>query len=175
MDAEQRFKVVLTGDAGVGKTTWIKRFLNGDFEKRYIATLGVDVHPLTFSTNHGLYTLDIWDTAGQEKFGGLMGGYALDANAVIGMFDVTSRLTVKNMPYWHNEMEAGKVHTVACGNKCDLPQKVSTEDKLKVKDQWDQYYDISAKSNYNYEKPFLYLLQKLTGHKDLEFVAEPPE
>jgi GTP-binding nuclear protein Ran len=47
------FKLVLVGDGGVGKTTFVKRHLTGEFEKKYIATLGVEVHPMPFFTNHG--------------------------------------------------------------------------------------------------------------------------
>lgn len=65
------FKVVLVGDGGVGKTTFIKRHISGEFEKKYIATQGVEVSSITFSTNHGPIRLNLWDTAGQEKLGGL--------------------------------------------------------------------------------------------------------
>jgi GTP-binding nuclear protein Ran len=49
--------------------------LTGEFEKKYIATLGVEVHPMVFHTNHGPIRLNVWDTAGQEKLGGLRDGY----------------------------------------------------------------------------------------------------
>jgi small GTP-binding protein len=64
------FKLVLVGDGGVGKTTFVKRHLTGEFEKKYNATVGVEVHPLQFQTNRGLIIYNVWDTAGQEKFGG---------------------------------------------------------------------------------------------------------
>ena len=54
----------------VGKTTFVKRHLTGEFEKKYEATVGVNVHPLNFTTNHGPIIFNVWDTAGQEKFGG---------------------------------------------------------------------------------------------------------
>ena len=73
------FKLVLVGDGGVGKTTFVKRHLTGEFEKKYVATLGVDVYPLTFHTNHGPIKFVVWDTAGQEKFGGLRDGYGIIA------------------------------------------------------------------------------------------------
>ena len=55
------------GDGGVGKTTFVKRHLTGEFEKKYVATLGVEVHPLLFYTGRGPIKFNVWDTAGQEK------------------------------------------------------------------------------------------------------------
>ena len=77
------FKLVLVGDGAVGKTTFVKRHRTGEFEKKYvgipnflkIATQGVDVSSCMFYTNHGPIKLNIWDTAGQEKLGGLREGY----------------------------------------------------------------------------------------------------
>lgn len=65
------FKVVLVGDGGVGKTTFVRRHQSGEFEKKYIATQGVEVSSITFYTTHGPIRLNLWDTAGQEKLGGL--------------------------------------------------------------------------------------------------------
>ncbi len=69
------FKLVLVGDGGVGKTTFVKRHLTGEDEKKYEATVGVEVRPLDFHTTRGKIRFNVWDTAGQEKFGGLRDGY----------------------------------------------------------------------------------------------------
>merc|ERR1719386_202300 len=98
------FKLVLVGDGGVGKTTLVKRHLTGEFEKKYIPTLGVEVHPLKFTTNCGDLVFNVWDTAGQEKFGGLRDGYYIQGKCAIIMFDVTSRITYKNVPNWHRDI-----------------------------------------------------------------------
>ncbi|KAG0197592.1 GTP-binding nuclear protein gsp1/Ran [Mortierella sp. GBA30] len=170
------FKLVLVGDGGTGKTTFVKRHLTGEFEKKYIATLGVEVHPLSFTTNFGPIIFNTWDTAGQEKFGGLRDGYYINGQCGIIMFDLTSRITYKNVPNWHRDLVrvCENIPIVLCGNKVDIkerkvkPKAIDFHRKKSL-----QYYDISAKSNYNFEKPFLWLARKLAGHQDLEFVASP--
>jgi len=172
-----RFKLILVGDGGVGKTTFVKRHKNGEFEKRYIATLGVEVHPLTFWTSLGPIIYDCWDTAGQEKFGGLRDGYYINGNAAIIMFDVTSRVSYKNVPIWHRDLirVCDDIPIVLCGNKVDVKDRKVTPKQISFqrKKANIQYYDISAKSNYNFEKPFLWITKKLTGDNTVAFVAEP--
>jgi len=176
------FKLVLVGDGGTGKTTFVKRHLTGEFEKKYIATLGVEVHPLAFTTNYGKICFDVWDTAGQEKFGGLRDGYYINGHCGIIMFDVTSRITYKNVPNWHRDLVrvCENIPIVLTGNKVDVKErKVKAKTITFHRKKNLQYYDISAKSNYNFEKPFLWLARKLVGNQGLEFVAAialaPPE
>ena len=69
------FKCVLIGSGGVGKTAFVQMLSNGNHEKRYVATRGVDVQQLKLNTTEGPVTFNIWDCAGQEKFGGLRDGY----------------------------------------------------------------------------------------------------
>jgi small GTP-binding protein len=126
-----------------------------------LATLGVDVHPLHFQTNHGPIVFNVWDTAGQEKFGGLRDGYYIQGKCAIIMFDVTARVTYKNVPNWHRDLirVCEQIPMVLCGNKVDMkdrkvkPKQITFHRKKNI-----QYFDISAKSNYNFEKPFLWLV-----------------
>lgn len=92
------------------------------------------------------------------------------------MFDVTSRVTYKNVPNWHRDLVrvCDNIPIVLCGNKVDVKdRKVKAKAIVFHRKKNLQYYDISAKSNYNFEKPFLYLARKLTGDASLEFVAMP--
>jgi GTP-binding nuclear protein Ran len=171
-----RFKLILVGDGGVGKTTFVKRHQTGEFEKKYVATMGVEVHPLPFYTNLGPVIFNCWDTAGQEKFGGLRDGYYIGGQAAIIMFDVTARVTYKNVPHWHKDLVRICEHIpiVLCGNKVDCKdRKVKPKDILFHRKKGLQYYDISAKSNYNFEKPFLYVARKLTGNNACHFKEAP--
>ncbi|PRT53755.1 GTP-binding nuclear protein GSP1/Ran [Wickerhamiella sorbophila] len=170
------FKLVLVGDGGTGKTTFVKRHVTGEFEKRYHATQGVEVYPLGFHTNFGEIKFEVWDTAGQEKFGGLRDGYYINGQCGIIMFDVTSRITYKNVPNWHRDLVrvCENIPVVLCGNKVDVKErKVKAKSITFHRKKNLQYYDISAKSNYNFEKPFLWLARKLAGNPSLEFVASP--
>eukprot|EP01112_Ceratiomyxa_fruticulosa_P016671 TRINITY_DN507_c0_g1_i2.p1 TRINITY_DN507_c0_g1~~TRINITY_DN507_c0_g1_i2.p1 ORF type:complete len:217 (-),score=48.37 TRINITY_DN507_c0_g1_i2:346-996(-) len=170
------FKLVLVGDGGTGKTTFVKRHLTGEFERKYVATLGVEVHPLTFHTNCGPICFNVWDTAGQEKFGGLRDGYYIQGQAAIILFDVTSRITYKNVPNWHRDLVrvCENIPIVLCGNKVDVKdRKVKAKQITFHRKRGLQYYDISAKSNYNFERPFLWLARKLVGEPNLVLVEAP--
>eukprot|EP01012_Entosiphon_sulcatum_P050646 TRINITY_DN6953_c0_g1_i1.p1 TRINITY_DN6953_c0_g1~~TRINITY_DN6953_c0_g1_i1.p1 ORF type:complete len:220 (-),score=62.97 TRINITY_DN6953_c0_g1_i1:174-833(-) len=169
------FKLIMVGDGGVGKTTFVKRHLTGEYEKKYIPTIGVEVHPLKFYTNRGLICFNVWDTAGQEKFGGLRDGYYIQGNCAVIMFDVTSRQTYKNVPNWHRDIVrvCENIPIVLVGNKVDvMDRQVKAKQITFHRKKNLQYYDISAKSNYNFEKPFLWLAKKLANDNNLTFVHE---
>lgn len=163
------YKVVLVGDGGVGKTTFIKRHLTGEFEPKYLATLGVEVHPLGFNTTNGKIEFNVWDTAGQEKFGGLRDGYYINADACIVFGDVTSRVTFENMKQWVTDVKRVRPNCifVYVGNKCDINNRRVTG----MKNMSITYFDISAKSNYQFEKPFEYLAQQLLKDDNIRFIA----
>lgn len=170
------FKLILVGDGGVGKTTFVKRHLTGEFEKRYVATLGVEVHPLRFFTNLGAIQFNVWDTAGQEKFGGLRDGYYIQGQCAIIMFDVTSRITYRSVPNWHRDLTrvCENIPIVLCGNKVEVKdRKVKAKQITFHRKKNLQYFEISAKVNYNFEKPFLWIAKKLAGNNDLQFVEAP--
>jgi len=92
------------------------------------------------------------------------------------MFDVTSRLTYKNVPNWHRDIVrvCENIPMVICGNKVDIKdRKVKAKNITFHRKKNLQYYDISARSNYNFEKPFLYLARRLVNDQKLDFVEAP--
>merc|ERR1719232_1656633 len=131
---------------------------------------------MPFFTNHGQVNFNVWDTAGQEKLGGLRDGYYIGGNCGIIMFDVCSRITYSNVPKWYKDLTrvCEQIPIVLVGNKVDVrDRKVKAKQITFHRKKNLQYYDISAKSNYNFEKPFLWLARKLSGDNALHFVEAP--
>ena len=167
------YKLLLLGEGGVGKSTYIRRLLTGQFEKSYIATLGVEVHPLRFNTNYGPICFNVWDCAGTEKYGGLRDGYFIQGACCIIMFDLTSNISFKNTLKWLRDYRrvVKKGPIILCGNKCDIERRVVKNADINklICELGLEYWEISSKSNNNFEKPFLSLAKKLMNKEDLQF------
>ena len=181
MSTLQQHKIVLLGDGGVGKSAYIGRLLTGEFTKNYVATLGVEVHPLTFYTNRGKVIFNLWDTAGQEKFSNnltITRNSLEDADGIIVMFDVTSKLSYKSVEKWVQLARsiAPNAPIVLCGNKVDIADRkikarnITAHRKLNL----SKYIDLSARSCFNFEAPFKHFLRCFHGD-DIEMVPEPLE
>lgn len=131
---------------------------------------------MNFQTNLGPIIFNVWDTAGQERYGGLRDGYYIQGQCAIIMFDVTSRVTYKNVPNWHRDITrvCENIPIVLCGNKVEVKdRKVKAKQITFQRKKNLQYYEISAKVNYNFEKPFIWIARKLAGNNDLQFVEAP--
>jgi GTP-binding nuclear protein Ran len=92
------------------------------------------------------------------------------------MFDVCSRITYKNIAKWYKDVTrvCENIPIVLVGNKVDVAdRKVKARHILFPRKHGIQYYDVSAKSNYQFEKPFLWLLRKLTNDPNLNLVEAP--
>lgn len=156
------YKVVIVGDGGIGKTTYVKRLAYGTFEPKYVSTLGVEVHPLSLKTNYGTITFNFWDCAGMEKYGGLREGYYVNANAFLVMYDCANLESKRNVKKWVASTRSLKEYPTVfiCGTKCDLSvDSVNNSDIL-----------ISSKTNKNLYEPLLAVARALTGFPNLVFL-----
>eukprot|EP00928_Gymnodinium_smaydae_P074679 TRINITY_DN57707_c0_g1_i1.p1 TRINITY_DN57707_c0_g1~~TRINITY_DN57707_c0_g1_i1.p1 ORF type:complete len:240 (+),score=43.75 TRINITY_DN57707_c0_g1_i1:59-778(+) len=178
-------ELVLVGSGGVGKTTLLKKLETGEFEARYIPTLGVEVHQLKFRSRKGAITFNVWDTAGQESCGGLRDGYYVQAQGAIIMFDVTSRITYKDVPNWFRDLQRARSSGLAMGsfpialvsNKIDAATSSASGEARGVKAKNIRFHRkhsiplfcLSCLAGFNIEAPFLWLAQELTEDPDLEF------
>jgi GTP-binding nuclear protein Ran len=92
------------------------------------------------------------------------------------MFDLTSRISYKNVARWHKDLNriTPNIPTVLVGNKADVKERKMKASQIVFHRRRNlQYYDVSAKSNYQYEKPFLWLLRALLGQPNLVLTQQP--
>ena len=160
----KEYKLIVAGDAGVGKTAWVRRLLTGEFPLRYIPTLGVEVSGVDFETNKGPVRFNIWDMAGQSKFAGLGDGYYIQGEAAIVMFDVTARITYRHTPNWLIDIRRVCPDIPIClvGNKCDvIDRRVKAKCVTFHRKKGIPYCDISTKSGWNVDKPLLWIARQL--------------
>ena len=159
-------KVLLVGDGGVGKTSYVRRLGTGTFTSIYNSTIGVEIHPLEIPTKNGDVKLDIWDTAGQEKLGPLRDKYYYDADFAIIMFDLCSRITLTNVPRWVNDISRvcnGGIPTILIGNKADRADRKVTQSHKIQQGSTDflAYFETSVKNNININEPIRLLLDQI--------------
>lgn len=167
------FKIILVGAGGCGKTNFVKRLQKQNFDPKYIPTLGVEVEPVRFETNYGTYCLNVWDCAGDPKFGGLRDGYYVQADACIIMFDLTSPESLNEMKRVAVDVRrcVGNVPVVLCGNKSDC--QVNVDDSLLAQLRNNPeiiYFDVSTKNNFHVNEPCIELLRILTKKPNLELL-----
>lgn len=158
-------KLVLVGDGGVGKTALVRFMRNQGFEQQYVATMGVEVKPVTIETKTSKIKLNCWDTAGQEKFGGLRDGYYIGADIAIIMFDVTARVTYRSVQTWHKDIlrVCPNIPVILVGNKCDLERdrRVRRTDVTYPL----PYFEISMRKNIGYQKLYNHIIKTLLESK----------
>lgn len=160
-------KIVIIGDGGVGKSSFVERIQTGNFDRKYEPTMGVEAYPIPLTTNKGNIVLNMWDVAGQERFSNNRAKYYTEARVVVLMFDVGSRISYRNIEQWYREAKQniGDIPFVLCGNKCDIGTRcVFPEDMEEfLKDKDIRYYDISVRSNHNINETVSYILKKIYG------------
>ena len=146
-------KVVLVGDTQVGKTCILGRLTTGSFRSSSPATVGAAFQNHVMTTSKGAVTMQIWDTAGQEKYRALAPMYYRSAHVAILFFDLTNRESFNSLDQWANELEektTGELRLFLVGNKVDLEsdRKVTKEEAEEFGFQHGaiEYFETSAKT-----------------------------
>ncbi len=174
------FKIIETGDSGVGKTAIKVRFTDDYFKKDLKSTLGVDfgVKELQFhyyrtepmpGVEKITAKMNVWDTGGQEKYGTLRKMYYQEASGCLVVYDVTDPKSFEHIPKWINELyeNLGEIPVLLVGNKIDLERKVSQEIAENFsKEKGYLYIETSAKTGENVEKAFKELARIIYKSKE---------
>lgn len=130
---EYKFKVVVVGDSGAGKTNLIKRFVHNTFSLDTKATIGIEFQSLNVIIKGEVFKIEIWDTAGQERYRSITSSYYKGAKGAIIIYDVTRKSTFDNVDKWRNEIrEKGSkdLCLMMIGNKTDLTDKIQVTSEM---------------------------------------------
>lgn len=162
------FKLLLLGDASVGKTSFTKRYVYQVFNPGEKLTIGVDFHVRVNLIDDLKIKLQIWDIGGEERFRFLLPTYVLGANAAFLLYDITRPSTLDNIPEWANivRSKGGDIPIMLIGAKLDLAEtqrEVPRELGIQISEKHDfaAFSEISSKENINVDKSFD-LLTRLT-------------
>ena len=157
-------KVVLLGDSGVGKTCIISRYISGAFDQNSPTTNGASYASkiLNFPKLNKTISLDIWDTAGQEKYKSLTKFFYKDAAVAILVYDITQKESFENMKkYWYVQLqEFGSKNIILgiAGNKCDMYEReeVNESEVKEFAESKGAFFEItSAKNNTGINELFM--------------------
>ena len=103
---EMVFKIVIVGDASVGKTNIIYRYLHDKPMKDIQSTVGVELNAKEYEFEGNKIKMQIWDTAGQEKFQSLSTAYYKGAQGFVLVYDITNRKSFENIDNWYSKLKS---------------------------------------------------------------------
>ncbi|EDO36405.1 predicted protein, partial [Nematostella vectensis] len=165
--ADYVFKVLVLGDCNVGKSSLIRRFHDDEFNAQLCTTIGVDFFIHDFDLDGKKVKLQLWDTAGEEKYRALSRSFFRGADGALLVFDVSVKESFDSIrDYWLHEfhkVSGSDTITILVGNKCDKKdKKVSEEDIQNLSSCYNlSWLETSAKDNTNVNEAFEAMARKL--------------
>jgi len=171
---EYLYKILVVGDIGTGKTSIIKRYVHNIFSLHYKSTIGVDFALKVLQWDNDIVVrLQLWDIAGQERFGNMTRVYYKEAVGALVVFDVTRVSTFEAVTKWKNDIDAkvmlpdGKpIPVVLLANKCDLAKEGLVKNATQMDKHCEDkgfigWFETSAKENLNIDKACRFLVSKI--------------
>lgn len=168
---QKSYKILVLGEIAAGKTCLIIRYTNGNFQEDSISTIGVDVKSKDVTVNKVKYKLNIWDTAGQEKFYSIGKTYYNGVNGIVIAFDLSEEGAIKKLNGWLSKLkeniDSTVIPIVIAGTKCDLKNIQIKKEAINVIASLhkSKYFETSAKNNINVDEAFQYLAEEIIRRK----------
>ncbi|XP_067087698.1 ras and EF-hand domain-containing protein isoform X1 [Osmerus mordax] len=180
MTSEKAYRIVLAGDAAVGKSSFLLRLCKNEFRQHSSATLGVDFQMKTLVVDGEPTLLQLWDTAGQERFRSIAKSYFRRADGVLLLYDVTCEKSFLNVREWVDMIEdvaQDDVPIMLVGNKCDCRAPALQKGVTCIPTSYGEklamtyntlFCETSAKDGSNIIEAVLHLAREVTkqGHGD---------
>ena len=161
------YKILLLGDTSVGKTCFLMRYTDNTFQEIHISTIGLDYKLKNVQLEDGkIVKIQIWDTAGQDRFRSITKNYYKGAHGIILIYDVTDKKTYENVKAWIEQIReevSDNVTIILVGNKIDdfEGRKVKKEEGEKAAKEFGlSFFECSAKTGENIDLIFNELVKR---------------
>ena len=168
---KKTIKVIVSGDGGVGKTSFLNRLINDSFDANSTLTKGVDFFSKDVHINGSEYNFIMWDFAGQRQFKKLLSDFVNGSLAAFILFDLSRFTTLEGVEDWINKLDKyGEIPTIILGSKKDIVDLY----ELKVFDDYISeirrnhkniigYLKISSKTGLNIKEAFYRLIEEISN------------
>ena len=173
-------KIVVVGDAAVGKSALIAYFADGKFDPFLPTTMGLDFRTKQVDAEQKIL-VTIMDTAGQERFRSLTSMFYKKAQAIMVVYDCTNKTSFDSVHYWVSQVNnhtVEKLPMILVGNKCEDQQRcvIPTEQALALAAMYQiDFLECSAKTGKNVAEAFLHLVKKVAITRSVLAGASPIE
>ena len=178
---ELLFKLVIIGDSSTGKTSLLRRYCDNTFDENYKCTVGVDFQIKVLKMlDQRIVRLQIWDTAGQDRFKVMTKSYYRNAKGCLIIYDITRKETFENVKTWTEQYSQtnpeGRRSMMILGNKKDLEdqRQITTEEGKALADELEcNFQEVSAKEGgEEIEELFFKLAETLLKQSDEKKATE---
>ena len=165
---DEKVKIMIIGETKVGKTSLISRYCKGDFSGgEYLSTIGIDFQIKNLKINSKKIRLQIWDTAGEERFRNIAKNYFQSSDGFLVVYDISNIESFETLDYWIEEIKSNSQElsqVILVGNKCDIidERKIKTDDgKAYAKKKNIKFFEVSAKEGTNVNQVFESLVKNI--------------
>ena len=172
------FKLILIGDAAVGKTNILSKYLRNEFDPNSKSTVGVEFGTKNVTLENNKIKLQIWDTAGQERYRSVTSAYYKGAKGAILVYDITRKATFENIDKWIPDLKTNgdkDIIIMLIGNKNDLEneRQVSLDEgKQKAENYKVAFLETSALNGTNIQRAFQELIEDVYKNCNDNFVKD---
>ena len=165
-------KILIIGDSTVGKTNFVYKFSEDKFSENYFASTGIELKTTSIQIDGKSIKIQLWDTAGQEKYRAMTKNLYLKSQGIIILFDITNETTFINLKNWMSQIKEScgeDIPILLVGNKIDLEDNrvINKERAMEYANNENiEYIEVSSKTGENINKALTSLLQKILKRAD---------
>ena len=164
---DEKIKIMIIGESKIGKTSLISRYCNNEFYGAYLSTIGIDFQIKNIMLNNKKIRLQIWDTAGEERYRNIAKNYFQSSDGFIVVYDISNSDSFDKLDNWieqikNNSQEKSKM--ILFGNKSDLEdiRQVSKEEGEEYARKNNlSFFEVSAKEGTNVQEGFEFFVKEI--------------